>query len=143
MTTDQYKIISRSSNLLRTGNFVSFMNNTKWRVLISDLLNKKVPYCKASIKYIREDIVYEPSHMNWNEITDWKFIEWVRFNVVYKKQFSRMSTPNNVDITDIYLNWLKAIKVNYEVESNYIIVYGYKKLPNKLINTGVHVRVVS
>jgi len=110
-----------------SGQFVSLMNNTKWHILITDLINGKVDSPIVSMKYVRSEIVHGPSHVNWNEVVEWKYIEWIKIHPVEIVKKSKLGNVTKLDRTDEYVNWLRSIHVNFQILNGDIIVFGYKR----------------
>ena len=128
-TQDQLKDELRDGTYLEKPGLISYMNDSKWNKIFYDITSGVVSSPMASIKYIRRNEIYGPSHVNWNEIIAagrYRLIEWIKIQTIKSVHRGRIADVITKDHAPEYINWLRSRNVFFEISSEIITIYGYK-----------------
>lgn len=114
-------------------NLVSIMNNTKWRELQDAVINTLLFPPPYQCKYLLEGILYPEEFEtdvwywgDWEEgIEPFYSVEWIRVRPRYLKHRGKLVSPELIDITDDFVNILKALSIPYRLEKDTYYIYGY------------------
>lgn len=128
-------------NAVSERQLTSVMNNTKWKVLQSAVLNILPFPPPYQAKYILED---SPSPNEFDNdvwyLGDWieglmpfYYVEWIRVRPRYLKSKGKLIQPEIIDITEEFIGILEKHSIPYFLDNESIYIYGYISETDKLI----------
>jgi len=127
MTVEQQKAIERLERYIQREQLVSFMNDTKWSRLQTEMARVQPAQPQYRVKCLQDS---EPSgwERDWStHLPLYKWIEWVDIDPVYRERRGVLVPDLERDRSSELIDLLHEHSIPYELDSGYIRVYGYRR----------------
>ena len=108
----------------------SWMNNTKWKELVSEITSRDDFDPSVNIKTLfdsENNRLFSPVWWEEVERDGFEIIEWLEINPKKTEHIGRLVEPKTEDFTEFIENGLKKHSIPYEINDGIFKVYGYKR----------------
>jgi hypothetical protein len=119
---------------LESRRLVSFMNKSRWSSLVSAMLGQRCYRPQVQYKQVGREPDMGFTHFDWEAHRKgaWcEWIEWMRMDCAERAGRGKLADTKAIEHKDEIVGLLTALRIPFEDEGRYVVIYGYKDGSNR------------